>query len=102
MSTTAKPLVPGVYVPAVAFFDSSDNIDLATTEKHAIRLAQSGVTGLVTHGSNGEAVNLDHQERMLINSTTRKALDSINCTSMPLIVGCGAQSTKETILLCQE
>ena len=102
MSTTAKPLVPGVYVPTVAFFDSSDNVDVATTEKHAIRLAQSGVTGLVTHGSNGEAVNLDHQERMLINATTRKALDSINCTSIPLIVGCGAQSTKETILLCQE
>ncbi|RFU33971.1 hypothetical protein B7463_g2375, partial [Scytalidium lignicola] len=101
--STERPLVPGIYVPTVAFFDdTTDGIDLDTTEKHAIRLAKAGVAGLVTHGSNGEAVHLDHRERMLINTTTRRALDSIGRRDMPLIVGCGAQSTKETVQLCAE
>jgi len=100
---TTKSLVPGIYVPTVAFFeDDGDSIDIDTITKHAIRLAEAGVAGLVTQGSNGEAVHLDHDERMLINSTTRKVLDSIHRSDMPLIVGCGAQSTKETILLCKE
>lgn len=98
-----RPLVPGIYVPTVAFFDDDTNgIDLETVEKHAIRLAKAGVAGLVTHGSNGEAVHLDHRERMLINTATRRALDSIDRPDMPLIVGCGAQSTKETVQLCIE
>lgn len=96
-------LPPGVYVPTVAFFDpETDEVDVATTEKHAIRLAEAGVTGLVTHGSNGEAVHLDHAERKLVNSTTRKALDSSNHKDVILMVGCGAQSTRETIILCKE
>ncbi|KAH8812793.1 hypothetical protein F5884DRAFT_786395 [Xylogone sp. PMI_703] len=100
---TERPLIPGIYVPIVAFFnDTTNEIDLETTEKHAIKLAKAGVAGLVTHGSNGEAVHLDHRERMLINTATRQALDSIGRRDMPLIVGCGAQSTKETVQLCVE
>lgn len=96
-------LLPGFYVPTVAFFDpQTEKVDLDTTKKHALRLAQSGVTGLVTHGSNGEAVHLSHEERMQINKASRTALNSIGREDMPLIVGCGAQSTQETILLCKE
>ena len=96
-------LIPGFYVPTVAFFDpQTEAVDTDTTKKHAIRLAQSGVTGLVTHGSNGEAVHLSHEERKQINKATRDALDSIGHENMPLIVGCGAQSTRETIQLCKE
>ncbi|EON64708.1 hypothetical protein W97_03941 [Coniosporium apollinis CBS 100218] len=96
-------LTPGFYVPTVAFFSpEAEEVDVTTTKKHAIRLAEAGVAGLVTHGSNGEAVHLSHDERILINKTTREALDSINRQDMPLIVGCGAQSTRETILLCKE
>jgi dihydrodipicolinate synthase/N-acetylneuraminate lyase len=61
-----KHLNSGIYVPTVAFFDrATDEVDVATTKKHAVRLANARVTGLVTHGSNGEAVHLDHSERML-------------------------------------
>lgn len=98
-----RTLLPGIYVPTVAFFkDGTEAVDLAIVEKHAIRLAEAGVAGLVTHGSNGEAVHLDHAERMAINNATRRALDSVGRSDMPLIVGCGAQSTKETIQLCVE
>lgn len=96
-------LTPGFYVPTIAFFSpETEEVDVTTTKKHAIRLAAAGVTGLVTHGSNGEAVHLSHDERTLITKATREALDSINRQDMPLIVGCGAQSTRESILLCKE
>ncbi|KAI5861987.1 dihydrodipicolinate synthetase [Durotheca rogersii] len=96
------PLAPGIYVPTVAFFKDDDTVDVETTASHATRLARAGVTGLVTHGSNGEAVHLDHAERQLINRTTRAALDAAGKSELPLIVGCGAQSTRETIQLCRE
>ncbi|KAF3015006.1 hypothetical protein E8E14_008158 [Neopestalotiopsis sp. 37M] len=95
-------LRPGIYVPMVAFFTPDDKIDEATTANHAVRLAKAGVTGLVTHGSNGEAVHLDHAERTLITRATRDALNSAGYSHLPVIVGCGAQSTRETIQLCQE
>lgn len=96
-------LIPGFYVPMVAFFmPENEEIDIEATRKHAIRLAEAGVTGLVTHGSNGEAVHLSRDERILINRSTRESLDSIGRLEMPLIVGCGAQSTRETIQLCED
>lgn len=98
-----RPLTPGVYVPTVAFFDkTTEDIDPETIAKHAVRLAEAGVTGITTQGSNGEAVHLSHVERKLVTRTTRKALDDAGYQSIPLIVGCGAQSTRETIDLCQE
>ncbi|WQF80691.1 Putative aldolase-type TIM barrel [Colletotrichum destructivum] len=102
-SHASRPaLAPGLYVPTVAFFRDDDSVDVETTTSHAVRLAAAGVAGLVTHGSNGEAVHLDHAERQLINRTTRAALDAAGKADLPLIVGCGAQSTRETVQLCRE
>lgn len=98
-----RSLVPGIYVPTIAFFDpATDNVDVETTANHAVRLAKAGVAGITTQGSNGEAVHLSHKERNLVTSTTRKALDDAHFGYMPLIVGCGAQSTREAIELCEE
>ncbi|KAH8887514.1 aldolase [Thozetella sp. PMI_491] len=98
-----RPLVPGVYVPTMCFFDEdTEDVDTATIARHAVRLARAGVTGLATQGSNGEAVHLTHQERQLVTATTRKALDDAGYSHMPIIVGCGSQSTRETILYCAE
>ncbi|KAI0390872.1 hypothetical protein F5Y17DRAFT_37894 [Xylariaceae sp. FL0594] len=102
MTSSKYPLTPGFYVPTVAFFTPEDTVDEKTTQEHAIRLAKAGVTGLVTHGSNGEAVHLDHEERTLITRLTRQALDDAGYPNMPVIVGCGAQSTRETIQLTKE
>ncbi|KAK4453980.1 hypothetical protein QBC34DRAFT_174766 [Podospora aff. communis PSN243] len=98
-----RPLVPGVYVPTMCFFeDGTEDVDTATIALHAVRLARAGVTGLATQGSNGEAVHLTHAERQLVTSTTRKALNESGFSHMPIIVGCGSQSTRETIQLCRE
>lgn len=98
----SRPLVPGVYVPTMCFFDENEDIDTDTIATHVVRLARAGVTGLATQGSNGEAVHLTHSERSFVTSTTRKALNDAGYTSMPLIVGCGAQSTRETVQYCVE
>ncbi|VUC32473.1 unnamed protein product [Clonostachys rosea] len=97
-----KPLENGLYVPTVAFFNAEDEIDVETTIAHVTFLLEAGVAGILTHGSNGEAVHLDHAERQLVTSATRKAFDQAGKSHLPLIVGCGAQSTRETIQLCKE
>ncbi|OJD22312.1 hypothetical protein ACJ73_06338 [Blastomyces percursus] len=98
-----RPLQPGIYVPTVCFFEEeTEDLDTQAISKHAVRLAQTGVTGLAVHGSNGEAVHLSNEERITVIETTRKALDSAGFPNMPLIVGCSAQSTRETIRLCQQ
>jgi dihydrodipicolinate synthase/N-acetylneuraminate lyase len=98
-----RPLVPGVYVPTVCFFEpGTEDVDTGSISRHAVRLAQAGVTGLATQGSNGEAVHLTRDERCLVTLTTRKALDTAGFRQMPIIVGCGAQSTREAIQLCAD
>ncbi|KAL9599696.1 MAG: hypothetical protein Q9219_003684 [cf. Caloplaca sp. 3 TL-2023] len=101
--THPRLLRPGVYVPTVTFFhEDTEDLDLETISKHAVRLAQAGVAGLTTQGSNGEAVHLTHQERKLVTRATRNALNNSGYQYLPIIVGCGSQSTRETIELCRE
>ena len=98
-----RALKPGVYVPTVAFFHKeTEDLDVETISMHAVRLAKAGVAGIATQGSNGEAVHLSRQERKMVTRTTREALDKAGHFDMPIIVGCGAQSTRETIELCRE
>ncbi|KAK7520304.1 dihydrodipicolinate synthetase [Phyllosticta citriasiana] len=80
----------------------TEDLDLDTTASHAIRLAQAGEAGITTQGSNGEAVHLSNQERKQISATTREALDAAGFPTVPVMVGCGAQSTRETIQLCRD
>jgi 4-hydroxy-2-oxoglutarate aldolase len=99
----SRPLIPGVYVPTLCFFDPiTEDLDTATIASHAVRLAKAGVTGLTTQGSNGEAVHLTHSERQTVTSTTRSALTAAGFSHLPVIVGCGAQSIRETIQYCRE
>jgi len=99
----SRPLVPGVYVPTVCFFDPvTEDLDTETIGAHAVRLAKAGVTGLTTQGSNGEAVHLTHSERQTVTQTTRSALNAAGFSHLPIIVGCGTQSVRETIQYCRE
>lgn len=93
---------PGIYVPTVAFFKPDEELDLETTKTHAARLGSTGIKGIVTHGSNGEAAHLTHDERIAITKATRAALDESGNSHVRIIVGCGAHSTRETILYCKE
>ncbi|MCJ1446876.1 MAG: hypothetical protein MMC23_007383 [Stictis urceolatum] len=96
------PLTAGVYVPTPCFFHPNEDVDTETIAAHSVRLARAGVAGLTTQGSNGEAVHLTYSERALVTRTTRAALDNAGFPDLPVIVGCGAQSTRETIAYCEQ
>ena len=81
---------------------SGTHSTLLHTKLTKTRLAAAGLTGLVLQGSNGEAAHLTHQERSLTVRTVRHALDDAGYPHLPLIVGTGAPSVRETVLLCKQ
>ena len=111
----------GIYAPVPTFFlpDSEDlgasfciahmfccihalgNIDLQTLEKHVIYLARAGVRPLLA-GTMGEGIHLAHGERTSLIRSARRALDAAGFLDVPIIVGAGGGSTRETIALCEE
>ncbi|KAF8626398.1 hypothetical protein AX17_006565 [Amanita inopinata Kibby_2008] len=93
---------PGIYVPAVLFFTEDEELDIPTIQAHVMRLAQGGVTGILVQGSNGEAQHLSHDERAKAIRLTRQTLNENGYTSVLVIAGTGAQSTRETKKLCQD
>ncbi|GAA6063142.1 hypothetical protein JCM10212_001190 [Sporobolomyces blumeae] len=106
MSTSrfGKNVPKGVYAPVLTFFErnADQDLDLETYKKHVEFVAAAGV-GIVCLGSMGEAVQLTHDERNLVVEAARSALDSnADLAKVPLIVGTGASSTRETIELTRE
>ncbi|KAK0730956.1 hypothetical protein B0H67DRAFT_476868 [Lasiosphaeris hirsuta] len=97
-------LPSGVYVPMLAFFTPADGIDVAATQRHTARLLAAGVAGLVVHGSNGEAVHMSRRERHEVIEAVADAVrhETDSHAPVPIIAGCGAQSLRETLELCQE
>lgn len=75
--------------------------DIPSFEAHVARLANAGVSPLVS-GTMGEAIHLSHVERTTLIKAARKALDDAGYKSIPVIAGTGAGSTRETIELCKE
>ncbi|KPM41833.1 hypothetical protein AK830_g4733 [Neonectria ditissima] len=92
----------GVYAPVVAFFNDDETLDFGALKAHITRLAKAGVAGLVIQGSNGEAPHLLHSERQEVIATASSVLKENGVPGAVIIAGCGAQSTRESIQLCQE
>jgi len=76
-------------------------LDIPALKSHVIRLAKAGVRPLLA-GTMGEALHLSHVERIEILKATRTVLDHEGFTEMPIIIGTGAGSTRETIQLSKE
>ncbi|KAF1958403.1 dihydrodipicolinate synthetase-like protein [Byssothecium circinans] len=92
------PLRAGIYSPTMTFFDpETEEVDIPTVKKHAVRLAEAGLVGLVTMGSNGEAVHLNRAEKSAITRATREALDEAGYQNVPVIAGASEQGIKLTI-----
>lgn len=103
MSKTRTPLRPGAYAPTMTFFNpDTEELDVPTIRKHAVRLAKAGLVGLVTMGSNGEAVHLTREERKTVIRETRTALVEAGFANVPVISGASEQSIRGTIELCKE
>ena len=88
----------GIYPPLPTFFDEQDELDLVTLRRHIQRLIDTGITGYVAMGTNGEAVHLTSEERAKIIETTRDVIG----VNRPLLAGCGEQSTRATIANCKQ
>ncbi|OJT08184.1 L-threo-3-deoxy-hexylosonate aldolase [Trametes pubescens] len=102
MATVIRPLQPGIYAPIPTFFaPETEDIDLQSFSAHVVRLAKAGVKPLLS-GSMGEAHHLSHAERATLIKTARQALDEAGFTSVPIIAGTGAGSTRETVELSVE
>lgn len=84
------------------FHPETEDLDIPTIKKHAVRLAKAGLVGLVTMGSNGEAVHLTREEKTAVTKATREALDEAGYKAVPVIVGASEQSIRGTIELCQQ
>lgn len=101
--TTKRELKPGVYAATLTFFDSKTyDLDVETLKKHVTRLADAGLSGIITLGSNGEAAHLSGEEKKLVTKITAEALASSGHKDLPIIVGSSAQSVRETIALCHD
>ena len=50
----------------------------------------------------GEGLHLSHSERVALIKATREALDGAGFTDVPIVIGTGAGSTRETIQLSKE
>ncbi|KAF9007643.1 hypothetical protein BDQ17DRAFT_1389080 [Cyathus striatus] len=98
----SNPPPPGIYVPAVLFFDHNEEFDLPAIKAHVLRLAHGAVTGILVQGSNGEAQHLSHDERKQAIAFTRRTLDENGFQNVLVIAGTGAQSTRETKKLCAD
>jgi L-threo-3-deoxy-hexylosonate aldolase len=87
----------------MTFFDpDTEELDLPTIRRHAVRLAQAGLKGLVTMGSNGEAVHLSREEKITVTQETRAALDEAGFAHIPIMVGASDQSIRGTVSLCRD
>lgn len=86
----------GIYSPLPTFFDEQDELDLTTLRRHIQRLAGTGLTGYVVMGTNGEAVHLATEERAQVIEAARDAAGE----DVPILAGCGEQSTRATIANC--
>lgn len=102
-TATRRPLLPGIYAPTMTFFDpETEDVDIASVKRHAVRLAEAGLVGLVTMGSNGEAVHLSRAEKIAITQASREALDAAGFDKVPIIVGASEGSVRGTIELIKE
>ncbi len=94
-------LAAGIYPPLPTFFNAQDELDLATLQQHMLRLADSSIAGYVLMGSNGEAVHLSDDERVQVTLAAREILTATE-NALPLVVGCGTQSTRTTLNYCRQ
>jgi L-threo-3-deoxy-hexylosonate aldolase len=101
-TTTRRPLPCGIYAPTMTFFNpETEELDIPVIKKHAERLVRDGLVGLVTMGSNGEAIHCTTEEKVAVTKATREALNDAGFTETPIIIGATEGSVKGTVELCK-
>jgi len=88
-----KERLEGIFVPHVTPFTKNGELDKNSLKTCVQYWLQSGVSGLVSCGSNGEAPYLSRRERMAVIETV---VNEVNGKAI-VIAGTGSMSTQETI-----
>ncbi|MCS7374350.1 MAG: 4-hydroxy-tetrahydrodipicolinate synthase [archaeon GB-1845-036] len=88
----------GIYVPHITPFKRDGSVDYEALKICVDFWVESRLAGLVTLGSNGEFPYLNGEERRKVVETV---IDQVN-SRVKVIVGTGAPSTRETILMSKE
>lgn len=96
-----SPPPPGVYAPALTFFNTDESIDWPATTKHLQRLLASGVRGLVILGTNGEAAHLLRDEKIEAIRHAKSVIAESGSDAV-VVAGCSAHSVKETLSLIDD
>ena len=85
---------PGVYVPALTFFDPEKDTLMPEQQSQYYRyLASSGLTGLVILGTNAETFMLTREERATLLRIARQSVPE----GYPIIAGVGGHSTAQVL-----
>jgi 4-hydroxy-2-oxoglutarate aldolase len=97
-----RRLPPGIYAPIPTFFQpETEDLDLPSFQSHVVYVAQAGVGPLIC-GSMGEAHHLTPDERITLIKSARQALDEAGLKDVPLVVGTGVGSLRESIKLTKD
>jgi 4-hydroxy-2-oxoglutarate aldolase len=82
----------GVMPPITTPFEDGE-VALERLKENLHKWNQTGLSGYLVLGSNGESVSLNEKERLSVVETSREAIPS----SKLMLVGTGMESTRETI-----
>lgn len=85
----------GIFSPAITPFTKNEEVDLAKLTEYLDFLINGGVHGFFLLGTNGEGPLLTFEEKKEVMKT---AVEHVN-GRIPVIVGTGCTSTKETVEL---
>jgi 4-hydroxy-2-oxoglutarate aldolase len=88
----------GVFTPIVTSFDEAGNVAHDRMASNLEKWNQTGLSGYVVLGSNGEWVYLSEQERIDVLKTTRQAIPADKL----MIAGTASESTALTIAMTEE
>jgi 4-hydroxy-tetrahydrodipicolinate synthase len=78
----------GVYAATTTPFSDDGSLDVSTFESHCVRLADSGVHGVIPNGSLGEYEALDDIERATLVEAARSAVGA----RLPVVPGVSSRS----------
>src|SRR5262245_26654770 len=88
----------GIIPPLVTPFDETGAVQYADFERNFERYIEAGIRGFLVVGSTGESVYLEHDEKLKLIESARRAIPS----SMMLLAGTGVETTAGTIRMTRE
>lgn len=94
----SKLKLNGIFVPHITPFTRGGELDVDALKTCVKFWVESGISGLVPCGSNGEAPYLSRKER---NKVVKTVLDEAN-GKLCIVAGTGSMSTRETITLTKD